>query len=259
MITEEIREELFRLQDQKYRDFQCKLIPNINRDSVIGVRTPGLRKYAGNLVKREDVSVFLNALPHRYFEENQLHAFILSGMRDYDRCTAEVNRFLPFVDNWATCDQLSPRVFRTHRRELLDSIRGWISSGEPYSVRFAVRMLMEHYLDEDFDLAYPKMVAKLRSEEYYVNMMIAWYFATALAKQYDAVLPFLRERRLADWTHNKAIQKSVESFRISPEQKAYLKSLKGKDPAGRNSAPDEGQAGNSDANGSAAAGLAEKD
>ena len=147
-------------------------------------------------------------------------------MKDYGECFAAVERFLPFVNNWATCDQMSPRVFRKHRTELLKPIRDWLVSEQPYTVRFGVGMLMEHYLDGDFDLAYPEMVARLRSDEYYVNMMIAWYFATALAKQYDAVLPFLEEQRLDDWTHNKAIQKAIESRRITPEQKAYLRGLK---------------------------------
>ncbi|MDY6211046.1 DNA alkylation repair protein, partial [Hornefia butyriciproducens] len=162
----------------------------------------------------------------RYYDEDQLHAFLLSEMKDYGECLSAVERFLPFVNNWATCDQMSPRVFRKHRTELLKPIRDWLVSEQPYTVRFGVGMLMEHYLDGDFDLAYPEMVARLRSDEYYVNMMIAWYFATALAKQYDAVLPFLEEQRLDDWTHNKAIQKAIESRRITPEQKAYLRGLK---------------------------------
>lgn len=226
MITEEIREELFRLQDKQYRDFQRKLIPTADPDTMIGVRTPELKKYARQLAKREDVSVFLKDLPHRYFDENQLHAFILSEFRDYSRCASEVDLFLPFIDNWATCDQLSPKVFKKHRRELLERIKIWIGSEEPFTVRFAVGMLMEHYLEEDFDPAYPHMVAGIRSEAYYVLMMIAWYFATALAKQYEAILPFLEDHRLSPWTHSKAIQKAVESRRITMEQKEYLKSLK---------------------------------
>ena len=172
-ILEEIQGELFRMQDKAYRDFQSKLIPTVDAGSMIGVRTPQLRKYAGQLAKREDVGVFLEDLPHRYFDENQLHAFIVSAWKDYERCMDEVCRFLPYVDNWATCDQMSPKVFRKHRPELLEMIRVWIGSGETYTVRFAVGMLMEHFLDEDFDPAYPAMVAQLRSEEYYINMMIA--------------------------------------------------------------------------------------
>ena len=226
MITDEIKEELFNLQDEKYRDFQAKLIPTVSPDTVIGVRTPALRKYASQLVKREDVQEFLDVLPHSFFDEYQLHAFIVSAMRDYDRCMEEVIRFLPYVDNWATCDQMSPKVFKKHRQELIPHIKEWIASDATYTIRFGVGMLMEHFLDEDFDPKYPELVADLRSEEYYVNMMIAWYFATALAKQYDAVLPYIENRRLDTWTHNKAIQKSVESYRITPEQKEYLKSLK---------------------------------
>lgn len=226
MLTDEIREELFRLQDPDYRDFQSRLIPTMSTDRMIGVRTPELRKFAKELGKRPDKDEFLENLPHRYYDEDQLHAFLLSEMKDYEECLAAVERFLPFVNNWATCDQMSPRVFRKHRTELLKPIRDWLTSEQPYTVRFGVGMLMEHYLDGDFDLAYPEMVARLRSDEYYVNMMIAWYFATALAKQYDAVLPFLEEQRLDDWTHNKAIQKAIESRRITPEQKAYLRGLK---------------------------------
>ena len=226
MIIQEIREELVRLQDLKYREMQVQIIPSVKRESIIGVRTPELRKMAKELAQSQEVSAFLEDLPHMYFEENQLHAFIISGMKDYAECLSVLNRFLPYVDNWATCDQMSPRVFKKHRQELTESIREWICSADPYTIRFGIGMLMEHYLEEDFRPEYPKMVAAVRSEEYYVNMMIAWYFATALAKQYGAVLPFITEHRLDSWTHNKAIQKSIESYRITPEQKEYLKSLK---------------------------------
>ncbi|MGP1408184.1 DNA alkylation repair protein [Selenomonas sp.] len=226
MIVKEIQDELFRLQDEKYQDFQSKLMPTIEPDTVIGVRTPELRRYARQLVKREDISCFLNNLPHRHFDENQLHAFIVSEMKDYDRCMKEVNHFLPYVDNWATCDQMSPKIFKKHKRRLLDHIRIWIQSDEIYTARFAMGMLMEHFLDEDFNAKYPEMVATVRSDEYYVNMMIAWYFATALAKQYEVTLPYLEKQRLDTWTHNKTIQKAVESYRITQEQKEYLKSLK---------------------------------
>jgi 3-methyladenine DNA glycosylase AlkD len=226
MITEEIRTELFNMQDEKYRDFQDKLIPTVEADTIIGVRTPLLRKYAGQLLKRDDIQEFLSDLPHKYFDENQLHAFILSGMKDYEKCVNEVNKFLPFVDNWATCDQMSPKVFKKHRQELTGSIKVWLKSKETYTIRFGVGMLMEHFLDDDFDLKYPEAVSKIRSDEYYVNMMTAWYFATALAKQYESVLPYIEDKKLDTWTHNKAIQKAVESYRITDEQKAYLKSLK---------------------------------
>ena len=226
MIKDEIREELFKLQDEKYRDFQAKLIPTVSPDTVIGVRTPELRKYAKQLVKREEIQEFLDEIPHRYFDENQLHAFIISEIKDYERCIVEVNRFLQIVDNWATCDQLSPVIFKKNREKLLAEIKVWMNSDATYTIRFGIGMLMQHYLDEDFKPEYPEMVSKIRSEEYYVNMMIAWYFATALAKQYDEVLPYITERRLDAWTHNKAIQKAVESYRISPSQKEFLKSLR---------------------------------
>lgn len=226
MITDEIKTELFQLQDEAYRDFQGKLIPTIERDTIIGVRTPELRKLAKKLVKREDVDEFLAVLPHLYFDENQLHAFLISEMKDFGRCMDNVCRFLPYINNWATCDQLSPGIFKKHRKELLAYIQEWIGSDRIYTVRFAVGMLMQHFLDEDFDSAYPEWVAGIRTGEYYINMMVAWYFATALAKQYEAVLPYIEGKRLDGWTHNKAIQKSIESRRITPEQKAYLRSLK---------------------------------
>ena len=226
MIRDEIIEELFKKQDLKYRDFQGKLIPPKTVDDMIGVRTPELRKYAKELLKREDIDEFLAILPHEYFDEYQLHAFIISAMKDYDKCMEELQRFLPYVDNWATCDQLSPKIFKKHRPELLEHIKEWIKSDRTYTVRFAIGMLMEHFLNEDFDKKYPKMVAKVCSEEYYINMMIAWYFATALAKQYDSIIPYIEEKKLDKWTHNKTIQKAVESYRITPEQKEYLRTLK---------------------------------
>ena len=226
MLKQEITERLSLLQDEKYRSFQVKLIPTVNEENVIGVRTPALRKYAKELSKREDIHDFLEELPHQFFDENQLHAFIISEIKDYELCLEEVNRFLPYVDNWATCDQMSPKVFKKHRPELVDQIKIWISSEKTYTIRFGIGMLMEHFLNEDYDPVYPEMIAGIRSEEYYVNMMIAWYFATALAKQYESVLPYIENGRLDTWTHNKAIQKSVESNRIKAEHKEYLKKLK---------------------------------
>ncbi len=225
-MKEEIREHLFSLQDIKYRDFQSGLIPGKGSEVMIGVRTPQLRKYAKELYKNCDVTEFLKDLPHEYFDENQLHAFIISEIRDFDKCINEVELFLPYVDNWATCDQMSPKVFKKHKEELLKKIRVWIKSDKTYTVRFAIGMLMQHFLDEDFDREYPEMVAKVRSDEYYINMMIAWYFATALAKQYEIVLPFIENKRLDTWTHNKTIQKGVESYRITTQQKEYLRTLK---------------------------------
>ena len=238
MTTDDIRSRLFALQDVPYRDFQAKLIPTVDPETMIGVRTPALRQLAKELAKTDAASAFLAELPHRYFDENQLHAFLISEIKDFDVCIAETERFLPYIDNWATCDQMSPKIFRKHRPELLPYIRKWIvpdgtgagtfkvSPEKTYIVRFGTGMLMEHFLDDDFDPAYPELVSRIRSGEYYVNMMTAWYFATALAKQYDAVLPYLTEKRLDPWVHNKTIQKAVESFRITPEQKAYLKTLR---------------------------------
>ena len=226
MILNEIRTELFKMQDMDYRDFNSKLIPTVDKESMIGIRTPELRKYAKAIGKKEEVKEFLQALPHKYFDENQLHAFIISEIKDFKNCIDEINRFLPYIDNWATCDQLSPKIFKKHHSELFAYIKDWLKSDKVYTLRFGIGMLMEHFLDEDFDIIYPETVSKIRSDEYYVNMMIAWYFATALAKQYESILPFIENRSLDIWTHNKAIQKAVESLRISDEKKEYLKSLK---------------------------------
>ena len=226
MNRDDIVAELFRLQDKKYAAFQAKLIPTVETDRIIGVRTPELRTFAKKLFKDEDVASCLNSLPHQYFDEDQLHAFVISLEKDFDKCIAEVDAFLPFIDNWATCDQLSPKVFKKEPEKLLPYIYTWIKSDKVYTVRFAIGVLMQNFLEEKFDIKYADMVAAVRSEEYYINMMIAWYFATALAKQYASILPYLEEKKLDDWTHNKAIQKSVESNRITMEQKAYLKTLK---------------------------------
>lgn len=228
MITGEIRKELKKLQDKGYREMQVTIIPTLEADSIIGVRTPALRQLAKEFAKREDISVFLSDLPHKFFEENQLHAFILSGMKDAESCIRLVDEFLPYVDNWATCDQMSPKVFKKHKQLLLEYVDKWIRSEHTYVKRFAIGMLMEHFLDEDFKTSFLTKVSKIRSEEYYVNMMIAWYFATALAKQYEDTLPFIEKQKLDKWTHNKSIQKAVESYRITPEQKEYLKTLKRK-------------------------------
>ena len=225
---EDIRRKLFSLQDEEYRQFQAKLMPTVDPEKMIGVRTPELRRYAKQLIKSGEASDFIKQLPHDYFDENQLHAFIISDIKEYDRCISEVKRFLPRVDNWATCDQLSPKVFKKHKAELLIEIKKWIKSKETYTIRFGIGMLMQHFLEEDFRPEYPKMVVDVKSDEYYVNMMRAWYFATALAKQYEQVLPYIENKVLDKWTHNKAIQKSVESYRISPKQKAYLKTLRQK-------------------------------
>ena len=229
MTSSEIREALFQLRDEEYRRFQAGLIPGIAPETMIGVRTPALRSLAKQLYRSGEYTGFLAELPHRFFDENQLHAFILSEMRDFEACIAETCRFLPYVDNWATCDQLSPRVFKKSRRQLLEYIRAWLESGQTYTVRFAIGMLMSHFLEADFDPEYLRMVSQVRSGEYYVRMMVAWYFATALAKQYDAALPCIEEHWLEPWTHNKAIQKCIESNRIPGDRKAYLKTLRVRD------------------------------
>ena len=226
MTEPEIVAELFRMRDKDYALMQAKIIPTVAADRIIGVRTPALRTFAKSLCKDSEIDGFLSCVPHQYFDEDQLHAFVLSLEKDFDKCIAEVDAFLPYIDNWATCDQLSPRVFKKETEKLLPYIQSWIKSDRTYTVRFAIGMLMQHFLDEKFDVKYADMAAEVRSEEYYVNMMIAWYFATALAKQYELVLPYLEDRRLADWVHNKAIQKSIESYRITDEQKAYLRTLK---------------------------------
>ena len=227
-ITERIREELFQMQDTAYADFQAKLIPSADRQSVIGVRTPLLRKYAKKLAKDSLIEEFLAELPHDYFDENQLHAFVIAEEKDFLACVEQVQRFLPYVDNWATCDQLSPGVFRKNKQELFLYIRQWLRSDHTYTVRFAIGMLMQHFLDDDFLPEYPALVAGVHSGEYYINMEIAWYFATALAKQYDETISYLTENKLEKWTHNKTIQKAVESNRITAEKKAYLRTLRKK-------------------------------
>ena len=225
-VTEEIRAALLSLQNETFRDFNAKLIPGVNDDRVIGVKTPELKALAKQFGKRTDIGDFLNDLPHLYFEEKQLHAFLIADIKDFDACLAAVESFLPYIDNWATCDQLSPAVFKRNSKALLPHIDRWIASGETYMIRFGILNLMRYFLDGDFDPVYLEKVAAVKSEEYYVNMMIAWYFATALAKQYDAVIPYLQNGRLDVWTHNKTIQKARESYRITPEQKEYLKTLK---------------------------------
>ncbi len=218
--------QLFKLQDLTYRDFHAKLVPTVDKDRIIGIRTPELRKLAKEMVKQEDYEDFLKELPHQYFDEDQLHAFILSELKDYDRIIRELDTFLPLVDNWATCDQLSPKIFKKHKQELLGEISRWLTSQDTYVVRFAIGMLMQHYLDNDFKEEYLETVSRIHSEEYYINMMSAWYFATALAKQYESAIKYIEGGKLDIWVHNKAIQKARESYRITPEKKEYLKTLK---------------------------------
>lgn len=228
-ISVKIRESLFALQDLKYRDFHSKLMPGIDIERIIGVRTPQLRKLAKQFAKDAEIDDFLSNLPHQYYDENNMHGFIISETKDYNRCIAEIDRLLPYVDNWATCDLIRPKAFNKNRLQLIKDTRHWMKSSKTYTIRFGIEMLMTHFLDDDFRPEYLEWVANISNDEYYVKMMVAWYFATALAKQYEATLPIIEQKRLAPWTHNKTIQKAVESYRITTEQKEYLKGLKIKD------------------------------
>ena len=226
IIMNTIEKRLFKLQDKKYREMQVRIIPNIDSNRIIGVRTPELKNIAKELFNENNYLSFLNELPHKYFEENQIHSFIISKIKDYDECINEINEFLPYVDNWATCDQMSPKVFKKHHDKLIIEIKKWIKSKDTYTIRFAIGMLMQHYLDEDFKDEYLKIVSKVKSNEYYINMMKSWYFATALAKQYNKTIPYIENNKLDTWVHNKTIQKAIESYRITNTQKDYLKTLK---------------------------------
>ncbi len=220
---EKIQKQLFELQDMAYRDFHSRLMPDIDKETVIGIRVPMLRKYAKSIAGTELSEKFIKELPHRYYEENNLHMMLITGIKDYEKCLSEIERFLPYIDNWATCDFPAPKCFEDHKEELLPVIKRWIASSETYTIRYGIGMLMRLYLDADFDPEYLEFVAGVKSDEYYVNMMIAWYMATALAKQWDAVIPYIEEHRMSDWVHRKTIQKAVESYRITDEQKDYLK------------------------------------
>ena len=224
--VQEIRDRLFALQDPEYRLFQSRLMPTVDPACVIGVRTPDLRKLSRELAGTEQAAAFVRQLPHDYYEENNLHGLLIASLRDYGETVAALESFLPHVDNWATCDLLHPRAFDKCPEALPDQLFRWLQSDGTYTVRFAMGMLMSLYLDEAFRPGYADWVAEVKSEEYYVNMMAAWYFATALAKRWDDVFPYLTDHRLPVWTHNKAIQKAIESRRISPEQKQILRSLK---------------------------------
>ena len=221
-----IQEQLFALQDKEYRNFQSKLVPEIDGETIIGIRIPAMRKLAKSYAKEQESREFLQCLPHTYYDENILHALLVSDINDYQECVEAVDRFLPFVDNWAVCDIFSPKIFKANKEDLIERIRKWSASREPYTCRFGMEMLMTHFLDEDFRVEYLEIPAAVHSEEYYVNMMIAWFYATALAKQWDAAVSYIEEKRLNPWTHNKTIQKARESYRITPEQKEYLKTLK---------------------------------
>lgn len=223
-----IETKLFEMQDLRYKAFHSKLMPTVNPDKIIGVRVPLLRKFAKEFSKTDEAEIFMKNLPHSYYEENNLHAFLIEQINDYEKTLEELNNFLPYIDNWATCDSLTPKVFTKHTDELIAEINKWLRSEHIYTVRFAVNMLMKFYLDDNFKKEYLQKVAEIESDEYYVKMVQAWYFATALAKQWDSAVLYLTENKLDEWVHNKTIQKAVESYRISPEQKEYLKKLKRK-------------------------------
>jgi len=221
-----LQERLFELQDLDYRAFHSRLIPNVAPEQVIGVRTPALRKLTRAFAKEPEAAVFMRTLPHAYYEENCVHGFLIEQIQNFDSCIAALDAFLPYVDNWATCDLMSPKVLKTNLSGLLPHIRRWISSNHTYTIRFGMLLLLRYYLDEVFESAYLELVADVCHEDYYVRMMQAWFFAEALVKQKKAALPWLEQQRLEPWTHNKAIQKAVESFRITPEEKAYYKTLR---------------------------------
>ncbi len=221
-----ITDELFKLKDEKYADFSFKLAPTLKREDFIGVRAPALKGYYKKIKNEPYVKEFLDELPHHYYDENMLHSICLSDIKDYDEALTRVNQFLPYVDNWAACDTLKPKAFAKNKEKLIKEIKKWVKSKKTYTIRFGIEMLMNFYLDEDFKEEYLDIVSPIRSEEYYVNMMIAWYYATALAKQYDMVIKDIENHKLDKWTHNKAIQKAIESYRITDEQKVYLRSLK---------------------------------
>ena len=224
----DIQKALFELQDLEYRDFIAKLVPNVDKETIIGIRVPVLRKFTKSYLKehKDECEVFLNTLPHQYFEENNFHAFILEEEKDIDVLFSKLDEFLPFVNNWATCDSLKPKIFKKNKEKLEAKCYEWMKSNDVYTIRFGIEQLMNYFLDDSFNIKQPKIIAKIKHEDYYVKMMIAWYFATALAKQWDEIIPFIKNQELEPWTHNKAIQKAIESYRITPEQKEYLRSLK---------------------------------
>ena len=224
----EIQKELFSRQDKEYMKFLSKLTPNVSEDTIIGVRIPEIRKLAKKLVKNNEYEDFLKELPHKYYDENLLHGAIISENKDFENCIELLDNFLPFIDNWAVCDTISPKIFKKHKKELIEKIKEWSQSDKTYTCRFGVEMLMTHFLDEDFKKEYLEIVANIHSEEYYVKMVVAWFFATALAKQWDYAVIYLENNKLDVWVHNKTIQKARESLRILEDKKGYLKGLKRK-------------------------------
>ena len=221
-----ILDRLMEAKDDKYKEFQAKLVPNVQPETILGIRTPEMRKIAKEVFESEDRDLFLNSLPHKYYEENLVHFFVISMIKDFDQCIQEVERFLPYVDCWPVSDQATPKAFKKNHSKLIPYIKKWIKSKHVYTARFGIRMLMNEFLEEDFKEEYLELVASIKGEDYYLKMMVAWYFATALAKRYDESIPFIEKRKLSEWVHKKAIQKALESFRVSEEHKKYLKSLR---------------------------------
>lgn len=222
----DIQSELIKMQDEGYKGFHAKLMPTIKPDTIIGIRVPVLREFAKKIKDTDEAKEFITKLPHKYYEENNLHAFLICGLNDFEECIKGMDKFLPYVDNWATCDGIRPKCFKKNTDKLLSHIYRWLKSEHTYTKRFAIEMLMTYYLDDEFDEKYLEDVSKIVSDEYYINMMIAWYFATALAKQYQKTIPYIEQKRLPKWVHNKTIQKAIESYRITDEQKAYLRKMK---------------------------------
>lgn len=226
---QEITTQLFIMQDNEYKEFHGRLMPTVNPDTILGIRVPILRKFSNQLAKslsKEKLIEFMNELPHKYYEENNIHAFLIEKIKDFDECIVALEKFLPFVDNWATCDMMNPKILKKNTQQLFCKIKEWITSPHVYTIRYGIGMLMRYFLDDNFKTEYLDMVAAVKSDEYYVNMMKAWFFATALAKQYEATLPYIKEKRLDNWSHNKAIQKSIESFRVPKEHKEELRRYK---------------------------------
>lgn len=226
MRTEEIREKLFSLSDESYKAFHSKLMPTVDSNKIIGVRTPVLRKFAAELYKSAEYKDFMQDLPHKYYEEDNLHGFLIEKIKDFDECLSETEKLLPYIDNWATCDMLRPKIFKQEPEKLYSKIKEWLDSDKTYTVRFAIGCLLSFYLDDNFKKEHLQLVGSIVSDEYYINMMIAWYFATALSKQYDSTIPYIEERKLPEWVHRKTIQKAIESYRITDETKAYLRTLR---------------------------------
>lgn len=218
----EILNKLLELQDKKYAEFQSRLTPTVDKEKFIGVRVPEVRKLAKKYIKEDESKIFLNQLPHYYYDENMLHGLLISEINNFEECVEKVDKFLPFIDNWAVCDIMSPKIFKNNKGKLIEKIKEWVSSEHIYTCRFGIEMLMRHFLDEDFKSEYLEIIASVHFDEYYVKMMIAWFFATALAKQWDETIVYIEKNRLDKWVHNKTIQKARESYRITAEQKKYL-------------------------------------